>query len=255
MTESRIALTFAFRVTSRVFSSSTAFLAAAAAFVPTVQALAQQTQSPPIGRVIVIGEGSVSVVPDYAQIGSGVTTRAKSVKEAMDANSRSMAAVIKALRDSGVAQSDIQTSRFLVQPVYAPQEPRTESKLAGYSVSNRVRVKIRQIDQVGEILDRLVTAGATDIGNVEFLVSEPSKALDHAREAAIADARRRAEVYAQASGIQLGRVEWVSEVSGFAPPAPMRSPEASTMTAASVPITGGEDTLRVRITVGFDIAR
>ena len=255
MTESRIALTFAFRVTSRVFSSSTAFLAAAAAFVPTVQAQAQQTQSPPIGRVIVIGEGSVSVAPDYAQIGSGVTTRAKTVKEATDANSRSMAAVIKALRDSGVAQSDIQTSRFLVQPVYAPQEPRTESKLAGYSVSNRVRVKIRQIDQVGEILDRLVTAGATDIGNVEFLVSEPSKALDHAREAAIADARRKAEVYAQASGIQLGRVEWVSEVSGFAPPAPMRSSEALAMTAASVPITGGEDILRVRITVGFDIAR
>jgi uncharacterized protein YggE len=92
MTESRIALTFAFRVASRVFSSSTAFLAAAAAFVPTVQALAQQTQSPPIGRVIVIGEGSVSVTLDYAQIGSGVTTRAKTVKEATDANSRSMAA-------------------------------------------------------------------------------------------------------------------------------------------------------------------
>ena len=254
MRESRIALTFAFRVASRVFSCSTAFLAAAAVFVPTVQATAQRTQSP-IGHVIVIGEGSVSVTPDYAQIGGGVTTRAKTVKEAMDANSRSMAAIIKTLRDSGVAQSDIQTSRFVVQPVYAPQEPRTEPKLAGYSVSNRVRVKIRQIDQIGEILDRLVTAGATDIGNVEFLVSEPSKALDHAREAAIADARRRAEVYAQASGIQLGRVEWVSEVSGFAPPAPMRSSEASAMTAASVPITGGEDTLRVRITVGFDIAR
>jgi uncharacterized protein YggE len=165
-----------------------------------------------------------------------------------------MAAVIKALQDSGIAQSDIQTSRFLVQPVYAPQEPRTEPKLVGYSVSNRVRVKIRQIDQVGEILDRLVTAGANDIGNVEFLVSEPSKVLDQAREAAIADARRKAEVYAHAAGIQLGRVEWVSEGTGFAAPAPMRSLEASAMTAASVPITGGEDTLRVRITVGFDIA-
>ena len=75
MTEWRIALTFAFRVASRVFSSSTAFLAAAAVFVPTVEAPAQQTQSPPIGRVIVIGEGSVSVIPDYAQIGSGVTTK------------------------------------------------------------------------------------------------------------------------------------------------------------------------------------
>jgi uncharacterized protein len=95
----------------------------------------------------------------------------------------------------------------------------------------------------------------TDIGNVEFLVSEPSTALDQARAAAIADARRKAEVYAHASGIQLGRVEWISEDSGFAQPVPMRSPGASATMPASVPITSGEDTLRVRITVGFDIAR
>src|SRR6266516_2252192 len=206
MAESRIALTFAFRVASRLFSSGTAFLGAAAVFIPTVQASAQQTQSPPAGRVIVIGEGGVSVTPDCAQIGSGVTTRAKTVKEATDANSKSMAAITKALLESGVAQRDIQTSRFSVQPVYAPQEPRTEPKLAGYSVSNQVRVKIRQIDKVGEVLDHLVTAGVTDIGNVEYLVSEPSKALDQAREAAIAEARHKAEVYAHASVIQLGRV-------------------------------------------------
>src|SRR5260221_13640246 len=163
-----------------------------------------------VGLVIVIGEGSVSVTPDYAQIGSGVTTRAKTVKEATEANSKLMAAIINALLESGVAQRDVQTSRFSIQPIYAPQEPRNEPKLAGYSVSNQVRLKIRQIHKVGEILDRLVTAGATDIGNVEFLVSEPSKALDQAREAAIADARRKAEVYARASGIKLGRVEWIA---------------------------------------------
>jgi len=232
----------------------TVLLGAVTIFVPVVQALAQQTQSTPLGRVIVIGEGSVSVMPDYAQIVTGVSTRAKTVKEASDANSRSMAAITKALLDYGIAQSDIQTSRFSVQPVYAPQEPRTESRLAGYSVSNRVRVKIRQIDQVGPVLDRLITAGATDLGNVEFLVSDPSTALDQAREAAIADARRKAEVYARASGIQLGRVEWITEDSGFGPLVAMRSQAAPGATAASVPIASGEDTLRVRITVGFDIA-
>jgi uncharacterized protein len=250
----RIALTFAFRVASWLFSPRITLLAAAAVFVPTVQAHAQQTL-PPVGRVIVIGEGSVSVTPDYAQIGSGVTTRAKTVKEATDSNSKSMAAITKALLESGVALRDIQTSRFSVQPVYAPQEPRTEPKLAGYSVSNQVRVKIRQIDTVGEVLDHLVTAGVTDIGNVEFLVSEPSKALDQAREAAIADARRKAEVYAHASGIQLGRVEWITEDSGFALPVPTRAQGASAAMAAPVPIASGEDTLRVRVTVGFDIAR
>jgi uncharacterized protein YggE len=249
------ARTFAFWVASWLFPPGIAFLAAAAVFVPTVQAQAQQTQSPPVGRVIVIGEGSVSVTPDYAQIGSGVTTRAKTVKEATEANSKLMAAIINALLESGVAQRDVQTSRFSIQPIYAPQEPRNEPKLAGYSVSNQVRLKIRQIHKVGEILDRLVTAGATDIGNVEFLVSEPSKALDQAREAAIADARRKAEVYARASGIKLGRVEWITEDSGFAPPVPMRAQGGSAAMAAPVPIASGEDTLRVRVTVGFDVAR
>ena len=102
---------------------------------------------------------------------------------------------------------------FQSSPFYAPQEPPNEPKLAGYSVSNQVRLKIRQIHKVGEILDRLVTAGATDIGNVEFLVSEPSKALDQAREAAIADARRKAEVYARASG----GVHWRKGQSFFSP--------------------------------------
>ena len=85
------------------------------------------------------------MAPDYAQIRSGVTTRAKTVKEATDANSKLMAAVTAALLESGIAQKDIQTSRFSIQPVYAPQEPRTEPKLVGYSASNQVSVTIRQI--------------------------------------------------------------------------------------------------------------
>ena len=151
-------------------------LGGAAAWPVAVQA--QQVQSPPDGRVIVIGEGSVSLTPDYAQIESGVTSRARTVKEASDANSKLMGVITSALLEAGIEQMDLQTSRFSVQPVYAPQEPRTEQKLVGYSVSNHIRVKIRQIDKVGEILDRLVTAGATDVGNISFLVSDPQN-LDH----------------------------------------------------------------------------
>jgi uncharacterized protein len=243
----KAAASFAFRAAS----FPPLMLAAAAVFVPTIGARAQQAQSAPEARVIVTGEGSVSVAPDYAQIRSGVTTRAKTVKEATDANSKLMTAVTAALLESGIAQKDIQTSRFSIQPVYAPQEPRTEPRLVAYSVSNQVSVTIRQIGKVGEILDRLVTAGATDVGNIAFLVSDPSKALDQAREAAIADARRKAEVYARASGLRLGRVEWITEDTGSAPPVPARVLAAP----APVPIASGEDTLRVRITVGFDIAR
>jgi len=89
------------------------------------------------------------------------------------------------------------------------------------------------------------------LGNVAFLVSDASKALDQARETATADARRKAEVYAKAEGVQLGRAEWISEDTGKGPPVPMMARAQ----AAPVPIVSGEDTLRVQVTVGFDIAR
>ena len=191
------------------------------------------------------------MTPNFAQIRSGVTTRAKTVKEAVEANSKLMVAIMAALKDAGIAEKDIQTSRFSIQPVYAPQELRTEPKLLGYSVSNQVDVTIRVIGRVGDVLDKVVAAGATDVGNVSFLVSDASKALDEAREAAIADARRKAEVYAKAAGVQLGRVEWITEETGGGPPVPMMTRAR----AAPVPIATGEDTLRVHVTVGFDIAR
>ena len=229
-----------------------AFFALAAA-VSAGQAQAQP-RTPPEGQVVVIGEGTVRVQPDYAQVEGGVTTRARTVKEAADANSKLMAAITSTLLESGIAQADIQTSRFSIQPVYAQQEPRTEPKLTGYSVSNQVRVNIRQIVKAGDILDRLVAAGVTNVGSIAFLVSDPSKALDQAREAAIADARRKAEIYARASGVQLGKVTWVSEDSGFAAPFAMRAGAPSAM-AAAVPISTGEDTLHARVTVGFEIAK
>src|SRR5215510_2640689 len=233
----RVIETSAFQVALRRI----ALIAASAVFFVTVQAHAQQAHTAPEGRVIVTGEG-------------GVTTRAKSVKEATDTNSKMMAAVTAALLESGIEQKDIQTLRFSIQPVYASQEPRTEPKLSGYSVSNQVRVTIRQIGKIGEILDRVITAGATDLGSIAFLVSNPSKALDQAREAAIADARRKAEVYTHASGLRLGQVKWIIEDTGVALPVPIRAQAGSPSMAAPVPIAIGEDTLRVKITVGFEIA-
>src|SRR5205823_513265 len=175
----------------------------------SVAAYAQQSHQESEARIVVTGEGSVSVMPNYAEVRSGVTTRAKTVKEGVDANSKMMVAIIATLKGAGIAEKEIQTARFSIQPVYAPQAATSTSKLSGYSVSNQVNVTIREIGKVGDVLDRLVAAGATDVGNVSFLLSDASKALDQAREAAIADPRRKAEVYAKASGVQLGRVEWI----------------------------------------------
>lgn len=232
--------------------------ACSAAFVlaAVVPAWSQQPSPPPpmpAARVIVTGDGSVAVPPDYAQITSGVTTRAKTAKEATDANSKAMAALNAALQQDGIAQNDIQTARFSVSPVYGPPQPNGPPKLVGFSASNQLDIKVRQIGKVGELLDSLIAAGATDAGSVEFLHSNTSKALDQARQAAMADARRKAELYAQAAGLKLGPVAWITEAPGYAPPTPMGRVR---MLAASspVPIAAGEDTLQVQITVGFEIA-
>jgi uncharacterized protein len=233
-----------------VFAGALSALIAAALAAPVE---AQQPQSDRQTDIIVTGEGTISAAPDYAEITGGVTTKAKTAKEASDANAKLMAAVIAALRDGGIAQKDIATTQFSVQPVYTTQS-NTEAKLTGFSASNQVAVNIRQMDKVGDIADRMVAAGATNIGNLVFLHSEASKLLDQAREAAVTDARRKAELYARASGVTLGQVLWISENSAYTP---FSSPQRGMMfrtKAVETPIASGEDSLSVAITVGFDIA-
>jgi uncharacterized protein YggE len=213
---------------------------------------AHAQQRPPTARVVVSGEGSVSVAPDVAQIRSGVTTRGKTVREATEANSKIMAAILNALTESGIPQKDVRTAQFSIQPVYAAQEPGKEQRLVGYSVGNHVGARIKHIEKLGDVLDRLIAAGATDVWNVELLVSDPAKPLDQAREAAIADARRKAEIYAKAAGVALGRVFSIEE-AGASAPGPMRA--LADRSAAAVPIAAGESTLRAAVTVEFEIAR
>jgi uncharacterized protein YggE len=238
------------RAASRLIFSAAAMIAAATLTAMPVRA--DDAQRPPERRVVVVGDGSVSLAPDYARIRSGVTTRGKTAKEATEANSKTTAAVMAALVNAGVAQKDIQTARFTVQPVYVTQQ--NEQKLSGFAVSNQLSVTIRQIDKVGDTLDRLIAAGATDAGSVEFLHSDTAKALDEAREAAIADAKRKAELYAHAAGMSLGDVNWITEDVAAPPPYPMFRAMAAPGAAPSVPIAAGEDTLHVHVTVGFDLA-
>ncbi len=126
--------------------------------------------------------------------------------------------------------------------------------MAGFEADNQVVVTIRQLARLGDILDRMVAAGATDIGAIEFLHSDPSKALDRARQAAIADARRKAELSAQSAGLALGGVLWITEEAAAAAPRPARMMRAGTGGVAP-PIFAGDDTLRATVTVGFDIVR
>jgi len=227
-------------------------LALAAALVSAPAAA--QNHDRPVPLVTVSGEGTVRVAPDLAELHAGVTNQAKTAREAAEANAKAMTALIDAVKEAGISEKDIQTSRFAVQPVYAPPpQNRSEApRITGYQVTNRVTVRLHDVNAAGDLLDRLIAAGGNDIWSINFLVSDPSKALDEARAAALADAKRKAEVYAQAAGVGLGRVFAIVE-GGTSAPMPMM--RANMAKAEATPIQPGEETLRVNVTVSYDLVR
>src|SRR5207244_4586342 len=123
-----------------------------------------------------------------------------------------MGKVRLALKGAGIDEKDYQTSRLSLQPQYAPAGlNRTAPQITGYRAGNRVTIKVRDVTKVANVIDTLVGAGANEIGGINFIVSQASKLLDEAREKAVADARRKAEIYAKAAGVPLGHTRGISE--------------------------------------------
>jgi uncharacterized protein YggE len=189
------------------------------------------------------------VAPDLAQIDGGVTSEAKTAREASDANNAAMGRVLLALKGAGIEEKDFQTSRLSLQPQSAPNRT-GPSAIVGYRASNRVTIRLRDVTKVANVIDTLVGAGANDIGGINFMVSAASKLLDEAREQAIADARRKAEIYAKAAGVTLGAALSISEEGA---PGPMPYRKMAAGMAASAPVAQGEETLRVTVSVSWAI--
>lgn len=196
--------------------------------------------------VTVTASGTVAVVPDQARLSSGVTSEGATAREALTANTAAMAKVIGELKSSGIDAKDIQTSSFRVEPRYTRPEEGKAPSIDGYTVTNDVQVLVRDLNKLGEILDRLVTAGANQSSGLNFEVSTAETALDEARKQAVANARRRAELYAAASGAQVGEVLTITEGEAFAPPRPVF---ARAMKADAVPVERGTETLEASITI------
>ena len=222
----------------------------AAAFVTaTLLASPALAQTVPPPAISVTGEATVSVPPDQAQIDGGVTSDAKTAREASEANNAAMGKVLLALKGAGIEEKDTQTSRLSLQPQYAPNRSGS-SPITGYRASNRVTIRLRDVTKVANVIDVLVGAGANDIGGINFTVSQPSKHLDEAREKAVADARRKAEIFARAAGVTLGEPLSISEEGA---PAPMFRGKLAAPMAAGAPVAQGEETLSVSVNVSWAI--
>ena len=203
--------------------------------------------------ITVTGTGQVSAPPDQASISAGVVTEAPRAADAVKANAAAMQKVLAALDAAGIERKHVQTSRFDVSPVYAGGDPqrRAPPAITGYRAANQVQVEVLGVEKVGTVLDALVGAGANELGGISFGIAEPAPLLDEARRKAMADARRKAELYAREAGVALGRVIRIGEAGGGGPPVPVAY---ARMEAAATPIAAGQLDLSASVTVSYAIA-
>lgn len=226
-----------------------------AAPLGALPAAAQETQPSP--RIVVSGEGSSSIAPDMAILTLTVLREGKTAREALDANSAAMMEVLAAMKDEGVAERDLQTASFAIEPqyYYPPRKDTGEGeqpRITGYVVRNTLTVRLRDLDNLGAVLDKAVTLGVNQGGDIAFTNDDPSAAVASARTAAMKDAIAKAKTLSEAAGVGLGKVLEISELSNPQYPQPMAKVRSAMMESAdAVPVAAGENSYSVTVNVTF----
>lgn len=222
-----------------------------------VSSFAAHAQSPGMRppNITVTGEGEATMAPDIAILTIAVMREAKTARDALTANNDAMAAVIAAMKSSGVAERDLQTTGIQINPRFDfTQKPDggQEAVLAAYQVTNTLSVRIRDIAKTGEILDKSVSLGVNQGGDILFANENPAQAREEARKKAVADAIAKAKTLAEAAGVSLGNVLEISETTPIAPPIPMAQAKFRADSAA-VPVQAGENAYRVVVNMTYEL--
>jgi len=212
----------------------------------------------PFPRILVTGQGSFDIAPDMAVLSLTVTREAETARAALDANSSAMKEVLAAMKAEGIEARDLQTSRFSIQPRYTRPAPksgeREPPRIVGYTVRNSLTVRVRDIENVGVILDKSVTLGVNEGGNISFTNADPSAAITQARTRAVKDAIAKANTLADAAGVETGKLLEISEQSFSPRPVQMaRMAMAMEAAAEAVPVATGENTYKVTVNISFAI--
>lgn len=208
----------------------------------------------PMERTVTVSaSGNVAAEPDEATIATGVSSEAKTAREALSKNTALMKKVIAELKGQGIEPKDIQTTQFNIEPIYVYPKEGQPPVLNGYRAHNMVAVKVRNLDKLGEVLDQLVSAGSNQMNGITFDVSKAETLKDEARKEAIANALRRAKLYAQAAGADVGEIVQISEDVSHSAPHPVQFSKARAMAAESVPVERGSVDLEARVTATWKL--
>lgn len=201
---------------------------------------------------------TVKAKPDMATVSAGVTTQARTAVEAMQVNARQMDSVVRRIRSLGIAEDDIQTTGINLNAQYDYDRTNQRQVFRGYQASNRVSVILRDIDETGQVLDALVSAGATDLGGPNFSIDDDSGQRAQARRAAMGRAKGQAMEYAQMAGYSGIRLLEINETIHGSQPMPlMRKAEMmeDTASAPSTPVQPGLVGTSVNVTVKYEMTR
>jgi uncharacterized protein YggE len=198
--------------------------------------------------ITVNGQGKASAPPDMAAIQTGVVTHGVTAIEALSENNQIMSRIMDILIGHKIAEKDVQTSILNVTPEYKHDERgRVEDKIIGYSVRNQVQVRVRNLNDLGQVIDALVLAGSNQVSGIRFGIDDPAEVINQAREKAIADARGRAELYARSAGVRVGKILAISEQATEWPRAQGAYRMYDMEAVSSVPVATGEQEYSVTI--------
>jgi hypothetical protein len=198
--------------------------------------------------------GEVRAPPDMADINLGVDSTAPSAAAAVQANAARMSQVIAALKAAGVSDGDIRTSQLNLSPQYA-ETPNQPQRLTGYQASNQVDVQVRDLPNLGRVVDAVVAAGANNIGQLSFGLANPVPVENSARVAAVKALEDKAALYARATGYRIGRLVNLSEGASYRPVGPMPMMALAARAEAPTPVETGEVKVRIDVTGVFELAK
>jgi uncharacterized protein len=207
--------------------------------------------STPAGTIVVSGIGRVAVQPDVADLRLGVSIARPSVEAARAEAGRIMEAILEAVDAAGVDRADVRTAMLSVQPRYDYRDGR-EPALSGYEIANVVEVTVRDLATLGGVVDGTLGAGASSVDGLAFRLADPAPAEREARIRAMAEARSRADVLAEAAGLMVDGVIDIVEGTPMRPPVPF--PKAARMALAdqiSTAVEAGSLEVAVTVTVTY----
>jgi uncharacterized protein YggE len=205
--------------------------------------------APDIPVIVTAGEAEVKKAPDRAWVSINAESRAKDPKSAQSANAAAMAAVLKTLRSSGIADEAIRTTAFDLQPEFDYANGR--QTLRGYVARNGIEVRVDEVTRVGEVLAAAVGSGATSVGGLRFDLKDRVGAEREALRLAVQDARTRADAAASGAGMKVDRVLKIEDHRGPSPePRPLMEMRAQMASApADVPVAAGNISIRAVVTL------